>query len=113
MHSTTGFQPQVWAIQARTGRKTSVPLAALAVRSPVIRPRRVTNQRLTTVAASTIATPPEAIPENTPQLATSCQGWVMNTLRPVERLISTRAPTRVRRTPMLCIRAPANGPAKP
>ncbi len=95
------------------GRKTRVPLAVLAVRRPVIRPRRATNQRFTMVAASTIDTAPDATPESSPQLAISCQGRVMNTLAPVDRLISTRAPTRVRRTPMLCIRAPAKGPARP
>ncbi len=65
------------------------------------------------VAASTMETPPEATPESTPQVAISCHGWVMNTLTPVERLISTSAPTRVLRTPMLCIRAAAKGPARP
>jgi hypothetical protein len=36
------------AIAARPGRKISVPVAVLAVRSPMNRPRRTANQRFTT-----------------------------------------------------------------
>ena len=46
------------------------PVAAEALSRPIIRPRRSTNQRLTTVAPSTIATAPEPTPEITPQVAT-------------------------------------------
>ena len=75
--STTGRQPPASARAASPGTKIRVPVAVLAVRSPIARPRLVANQRLTTVAPSTIATQPEARPDSTPQLATSCHGSVM------------------------------------
>ena len=48
------------AIAASTGRKTSWPLALLAVSTPTARPRCFTNQRLATVAASRRAVTPDA-----------------------------------------------------
>ncbi len=113
MVSTTVRQPPASASAANSGRKISVPVAVLAVSSPMTRPRWVTNQRLTMVAASTIATPPDARPDSTPQVAISSHGWVMKALRKVERAIRQSAPTRVRLTPRPCMRAAANGPTKP
>ncbi|MNT97275.1 hypothetical protein D3C72_2395620 [compost metagenome] len=62
---------------ASTGRKTSVPLAVLAVKRPMTRPRCLVNHRLTIVAPNTEATAPELMPENTPQVIIKCQGSVM------------------------------------
>ena len=45
----THRQPTPSASRDSTGRKTSWPLAVAAVRAPVTRPRRATNQRLATV----------------------------------------------------------------
>ncbi len=57
--------------------KIKVPVAVLAVISPMIRPRWVVNQRATMVAASTRATQPEPTPDSRPQSRMSCQAWVM------------------------------------
>ena len=113
MASTTGRQPPAWARAAMPGRKTSEPLAAEALSRPIIRPRRATNQRLTTIAPSTMATAPEPTPAITPQVATYCQGSVISEESPVETAISTRAAVTVRRRPNDCIRAAANGPVRP
>ncbi len=113
MISTTVFHPPAWARAAKRGRNTRLPVAALAVKRPVIRPRWETNQRFTTVAPSTMATPPLATPDITPQVAISCQGWVMKALSSIETDIRARATVRVRRTPNPCIRAAAKGPTMP
>jgi hypothetical protein len=42
------------------------PLAVPAVNTPVTKPRRATNQRLATEAASTVAMQPEPMPTSTP-----------------------------------------------
>ncbi len=62
-----GRQPCSSTIQAQSGRKTSCPEAPAAVRMPVTRPRRATNQRLVTVAANAIAIDPVPRPTNRPQ----------------------------------------------
>ena len=61
---------------AITGRKISWPVALAAVRMPITRPRRATNQRLAMVAAKTRAIEPVPRPISTPQVSTSCQPWV-------------------------------------
>jgi hypothetical protein len=109
---TTERQP-CSEIFASAGRNTRLPVAVLAVRTPITRPRLVTNQRLTMVAASTKATQPLPNPESTPHVATSCHGSVMNRLRQAESDSSDSAMASVRRTPKLCIRAAANGPMRP
>ena len=61
-------------IQASSGRKISWPVAFDAVRTPVTSPRRATNQRLATSAASGTAIAPVASPMTTPQSRSSCHG---------------------------------------
>jgi hypothetical protein len=95
------------------GRKISEPVAVAAVSRPSIRPRRATNQRLTMVAPSTMATAPLPTPAITPQVATYCQLCVMKADSPVDAAISSRARLIVRRTPNDCISAAANGPVRP
>ena len=73
---TTRVQSPEEASAARAGN-TSVPVAALAVSRPITSPRWALNQRFTTVAPSTMATAPELMPENTPQLSSRCQGSVI------------------------------------
>ena len=51
---------------ASTGKNTSWPLALDALRSPVTRPRRCSNQRLATIAASGIAMAPVLDPITRP-----------------------------------------------
>ena len=110
---TTGRQPWCVASAASIGRKISVPVAVLAVSRPIIRPRLRTNQRFTTVAPSTIATQPEPTPENTPQLSSSCQDSVIHPLTAIDAAINASAPINVRRMPIACISAAANGPIMP
>ncbi len=113
MVSTTGRQPPKSASAAMAGRKTRVPVAVEAVSRPSIRPRRATNQRLTTVAPSTMATAPEPKPAMTPQVATYCQACVMKLDRPVEIAISSRDSVTTLRTPRVCINEAAKGPVRP
>ena len=68
--SATGCHAPNWLSQARKGRNTSDPVAALAVSIPITSPCRVANQRLTTAAPSTEATAPLPIPDSTPQVRT-------------------------------------------
>ena len=60
--STAARHPHRAVTCASIGRKTSCPVDALAVRTPSTVPRRATNQRFTTVAASTTATSPVPTP---------------------------------------------------
>lgn len=62
-----GRQPWSLTIQAQSGRKTSWPEAPAAVRTPVTRPRRATNQRLVTVAEKASAIEPVPRPTSRPQ----------------------------------------------
>ncbi len=113
MVMATTRQPKPSVAQAISGMKIREPVAVLAVSTPIARPRWVSNHRLTMVAARTIATQPEPIPDSTPQVAIRCQGWVMKVDNTVETAIRARAQVRVRRTPRVCIRAAANGPIRP
>ena len=64
---------------ARSGRKTSCPVAVLAVSRPIASPRRAVNQRLTTVAPSTRATiplPPDQRRPRPARAATAAVTWV-------------------------------------
>ncbi|MNW05236.1 hypothetical protein D3C71_2014540 [compost metagenome] len=70
-------QPIVSVREASNGRKTSWPVALLAVISPTTSPRRLSNQRVATVAPSTSAVMPVPTPSTTPQIATRCQSSVM------------------------------------
>ena len=54
------------ASRVSNGKKTNWPLAVAAVRAPVTRPRRFTNQREATVEANTVAIEPEPVPTTTP-----------------------------------------------
>ena len=65
------------------------------------------------VAESTPATQPLPIPDTTPQVATSCQDWVIIKLTSAEPLISASAAITVTRTPKRCIAAAAKGPVNP
>lgn len=62
-----GRQPWFATSQESSGRKTSCPEAPAAVRIPVTRPRRATNQRSVTVAAKARAIEPVPRPTRTPQ----------------------------------------------
>ena len=98
---------------ASTGRKTSCPAAPPAVSTPVTRPRRLTNQRLVTVATKASAIEPVPRPTSTPQQRMSCQLAVMKTVSPVPAATSSSAAITTRRMPNLSISAAANGAVRP
>ena len=81
------------ASAARAGRKISLPVAVLAVNRPITVPRCVANQRLTTVAARTVAMQPLPRPEAIPHARTKCQDCVIIELAPVAAPIKSRAQT--------------------
>ena len=93
--------------------KINVPVEVEAANSPITSPRLVTNQRLTMVADSTLVMQPDPMPDTTPQVATSCQGWVMNRLARVDSAIMASAATTVARMPKRCMAAAAKGPVRP
>ena len=64
-------------IQPSSGRKTSCPVALLAVSIPVTTPRRSTNQRFAMTAASVTPIAPVASPLATPQSRSSCHGLLI------------------------------------
>src|SRR2546423_1414933 len=98
-------QPWLTASVASTGRKTSWPVAPAAVRIPMTSPRRATNQRFATVAASTPAIEPVPVPTTNPQSKSSCQGCRMAGVKPTPTAIRRRAMSRTRRTPKRAIKA--------
>ncbi len=112
-NQATGCQPTLTAMLASTGRKTSWPVAVLAVNTPMTTPRRSTNQRLTTVAARTSASVPLPSPTSRPQVSTSCQGVVMSDVAATLADSNASAAITTRRTPKYCISAAANGPISP
>src|SRR6056300_1180449 len=58
--------PEADPIAVNTGKKSSSPADVLAPNKPVTNPRRSTNQRLATVAESTLAIKPAARPDTRP-----------------------------------------------
>src|SRR5690349_18690772 len=97
----------------RTGRKTKVPVEVEAAKSPITKPRLVTNQRLTMVADRTLVMQPEPMPDTTPQVRINCQLSVMNRLAADDRLIIAKAVITVARMPKRCMAAAAKGPVNP
>jgi len=111
--SVTVRQPCVSTICASSGRKSIWPVAVLAVSTPITVPRRETNQRLTTVAPSTIAVVPVPSPTRIPQLTTSCQLERICEVSATPAQIRARETSTVRRMPNRSIKAAANGPTSP
>ena len=99
---------------AMSGRNTSWPVAELAASMPMTRPRRCTNQRVATVAASTMAVSPVPTPTTMPQSKMSCHTCVIaSDAMQAGRRSATSAQTMTRRTPKRFMNAAANGPNKP
>ena len=105
--------PWLVASQATIGRKMSCPVALPAVRMPLTRPRRATNQRLVMVATKAIDIDPVPSPTTSPQLRMSCQGSVMKTVSPLPAATMSSAKVTTGRTPKRSIRAAANGEIRP
>jgi hypothetical protein len=101
------------ASQARAGRNMSWPVAPAAVSAPRTRPRRCTNHRFATIAASTVAIDPVPTPTTTPHSRSSCHGSCMKTVSPDPADTVSSAPTTTRRTPKRSIKPPANGAKRP
>ncbi len=106
-------QPCACASAATTGRKISWPVALAAVRTPVTRPRRATNQRIAIVATNAVESDPVPSPTSTPHSSISCQASDINTASPVPAAIRASAATTTGRTPSLSIRAAEKGAVRP
>ena len=98
---------------ARTGRKIIWPVATLEASRPTTRPRRAVNQRVATVALSTMAVQPLPMPTNTPQVSMSCHSSVMKVLSATVALSRPSANMTTGRIPKRCMAAAAKGPMKP
>ena len=83
------------------------------MRTPITAPRREENQRLTTVAPSTMAVVPVPRPTSTPQVSSSCQLERICEVRATPAQISASEASTVRRIPKRSINAAANGPTRP
>ncbi len=106
-------QPSVSDTRAMTGRKASWPVAFDAVNMPMTRPRFCVNQRVATVAPSTIAVMPVPAPTMMPQNRVSCHTLFIPSDRPNPPAISSRAADTTRFRPYLIINAAANGAISP
>ena len=95
------------------GRKINCPVAPAAVRMPITRPRRATNQRLAMVAAKTKAMDPAPAPISSPQVINSCQPNWTKIVKPLPAATSARATVTTRRIPNRSISAAANGAITP
>ena len=83
------------------------------MRMPLTRPRRAVNQRLVTVAANASAIDPLPRPTSRPQHSMSCQGAVIQTVRPAPTAITVSATATTRRMPKRSISAAAKGAVSP
>jgi len=73
IHGAARQLPWLVTALASSGRKTSWPVAVLAVSRPVTSPRFSVNHRFATAAPSTVAAMPEPAPTTTPHSTTNCQ----------------------------------------
>lgn len=106
---------QPWRVvtSAMTGRKISCPVALAAVRTPVTRPRRSSNQRVAIVATKAIEMDPVPTPTSTPHSRTSCQLVVIVTDSADPAEIRSSAAVSTGRTPKRSISAAAKGAVSP
>ncbi len=88
-------------------------MALAATSAPVTRPRLATNQRLATVAASTVAMQPVPSPTRTPQHSTSCHLVWTRAANPDPLATRSNATGTTRRNPNLTSSAAAKGPISP
>lgn len=88
-------------------------MAVLADSNPMTRPRLCVNQRVATVAPSTMAVRPVPMPMTTPHSRTSCHNRVMpmDSNSPTTMIASETSI--IRRTPKRFMKAAANGPIPP
>ncbi len=98
-NSSAVRQPQRVVSEASAGRNTSWPVAVLAASNPTTSPRRFSNQREATVAASTAAVMPVPRPTTTPHSNTSCHTCCMNIEAKMPLMITASAKVTTRRMP--------------
>ena len=91
--------PCAATIQPSSGRKTSWPLALLAVSIPTTTPRRQTNQRFAITAASVTPIAPVARPFAAPRSMSSCHAASIRVVRSELTAIVPSAITITRRMP--------------
>ena len=106
-------QPK-WAVRfASSGRNANWPVAVLAARSPMTRPRRAENQRVATVAPSTIAVSPVPTPITTPHNRKSCHNRDIPSDRRMPPEMMPSETSIIRLTPNRFMKAAAKGPIRP
>ena len=94
-------------------RKINCPVAFAADNIPMTSPRRASNQRVATTAASTIAVTPVPAPTTTPHNRKNCHSADICDDNATAPAISASAPSTTRRRPHRSITDAANGPIKP
>ena len=106
-------QPCASISRASIGRKINCPVAFAADSTPVTRPRRASNQRVATIAASTMDVTPVPVPTQTPQSSISCH-WLRIVVVSATEIASKPTAARItRRMPKRSITDAANGPIRP
>ena len=88
-------------------------MAFAAESAPITSPRRWSNQRVATTAASTIEVPPVPVPTSTPHNSISCHWLCIRVERATDAASSARAASMTRRRPHRSITDAANGPISP
>ena len=106
-------QPRDSTTAASAGRNTSWPVAFAADNAPSTTPRRWSNQRVATTAASTIAVTPVPAPTSTPQNSRNCHSAGIRVDAATAPARSASAPRTTRRSPQRSITDAAKGPINP
>ena len=88
-------------------------MALAADSMPITRPRRSSNQRVATTAASTIAVTPVPAPTTTPHNRKNCHSADMRVDSATAEAIRASAPSTTRRSPQRSITDAAKGPINP
>jgi hypothetical protein len=106
-------QPALTASVVSTGKKMSWPALTLAPKTPVTRPRSVTNHRFAIVGPSTLATSPLPRPATNPKKIVSCQISRENVDAISAAAVDPRLSSVTALIPMAAMSRPEIGPASP
>ena len=98
---------------ASSGRNTSWPVALAAESAPSTTPRRASNHRVATTAASTIDVTPVPVPTHTPHSSVICHWLCIRVVSATETASSASAATTRRRMPHRFMADAAKGPMRP
>ena len=88
-------------------------MALAAESAPSTRPRRWSNHRVATIAASTIEVTPVPVPTSTPQSSIRCHSVRITVVSATEIASNATAARTTRRSPQRSITDAANGPMRP